>query len=69
MQLYKAIVWRSRSGTTLLRDAEVRTYAFVHIASIAGLSMVLAAHSTHADFPGALRAAAFHVVSLATTTG
>ncbi len=63
------IVWRARSLLSLLRDAEVRAYAFVLGASIAGLSLVLAAHGTQPDFAQALRAAAFHVVSLATTTG
>ena len=63
------IVWRARSLMSLLLDAEVRTYAFVLLASVAVMSMVLAVHGTHADFPQALRAAAFHVVSLATTTG
>jgi len=63
------IVWRSRSGISLLRDPEVRAYAFVLALSIAGLTAVLLAHRTYTDFPDALRAAAFHVVSLATTTG
>jgi trk system potassium uptake protein TrkH len=63
------IVWRTRSLMSLLLDAEVRAYAFVLLASVAGLSMVLAVNGTHADFAQALRAAAFHVVSLATTTG
>jgi trk system potassium uptake protein len=63
------IVWRARSLMSLLRDVEVRTYAFALGASVAGLSMVLATHGTYPDYLGALRAAAFHVVSLATTTG
>lgn len=33
------------------------------------LSLVLSAHGTHASYLASLRAAAFHVVSLATTTG
>lgn len=63
------IVWRARSLMSLLLDREVQAYAFVLAASVAGLSVVLAVHGTHADYPQALRAAAFHVVSLATTTG
>lgn len=63
------IVWRSRSGISLIRDAEVRAYALVLIASVAGLGLVLLAHGTYADWGVALRSAAFHVVSVATTTG
>ncbi len=63
------IVWRSRSGISLLRDAEVRAYIFVLAVSIAGLTLVLLAHGTYTDFAEALRAAAFHVLSVATTTG
>ncbi len=63
------IVWRARSLMSLLRDVEVRTYAFVLAASVAGLSLVLFTHGTYPDYLRALRAAAFHVVSVATTTG
>ncbi|MHB8948916.1 MAG: TrkH family potassium uptake protein [Rhodoferax sp.] len=63
------IVWRSRSGRSLLRDAEVRVYVFVLLASIAGLAGVLTVNNTYPDALQSLRAAAFHVVSLATTTG
>ena len=63
------IVWRSRSGISLIRDAEVRAYGLVLIASIAALCLLLLAHGVYADFGDALRSAAFHVVSVATTTG
>jgi trk system potassium uptake protein TrkH len=63
------IVWRSRSGISLIRDAEVRAYGLVLIASIAGLCLLLLVHGTYTDFGDALRSAAFHVVSVATTTG
>jgi trk system potassium uptake protein TrkH len=63
------IVWRSRSGISLIRDAEVRAYGLVLIASIAGLCLLLLSHGVYADFGDALRSAAFHVVSVATTTG
>lgn len=63
------IVWRARSGISLVRDAEVRAYLFVLFASTAVVCLVLSAHGVYAEFPSALRAAAFHVVSLATTTG
>ena len=52
----------------LLRDTEVRAYVAVLLASIALVSVMLAAYGTYDGYPGALRAAAFHVVSLATTT-
>ncbi len=63
------IVWRSRSGISLVRDAEVRAYVFVLALSIVGLTLVLLAHRTYTDFFEALRASAFHVLSVATTTG
>ena len=63
------IVWRSRSGVSLLRDIEVRFYFLALAGSVAGMSVLLTAHGTYADYPSALRAAAFHVVSVATTTG
>ncbi len=63
------IVWRSRSGISLIRDAEVRAYGLVLVLSIAGLCLLLLTHGVYTDFGDALRSAAFHVVSLATTTG
>ena len=63
------IVWRNRSLWSLLRDAEVRIYAAVLLASIAALTLVLALHGTYDHWKLSLQAAAFHVVSLATTTG
>jgi trk system potassium uptake protein TrkH len=63
------VAWRARSVGTLVRDTEVRAYAAVLLASIALLTLVLMAHGTYTDWPTALRAAAFQVVSLATTTG
>jgi len=63
------IVWRSRSFLSLLRDPEVRTYALVLLASIVGLTAVLLAHQTYDNLAEAALSAAFHVVSVATTTG
>ena len=63
------IVWRSRSGVSLIRDVEVRAYGFVLLVSILGLSWLLVAQGPFTDFVSALRAASFHVVSVATTTG
>lgn len=63
------VVWRTRSFAILLRDAEVQAYFGVVLLSVALVAFVLAAHGTYDSFPASLRAAAFHVVSLATTTG
>ncbi len=63
------VVWRSRSLRVLAGDGEVRAYLGVLVTATVVLSIVLAAWQTYDDFPRALRAAAFHVVSLATTTG
>jgi trk system potassium uptake protein TrkH len=62
-------VWRTRSLRLLAGDAEVRSYVGVLVAATVALGFVLTAHGTHPDYPSALRSAAFHVVSLATTTG
>jgi trk system potassium uptake protein TrkH len=63
------IVWRSRSFATLARDVEVRAYVVVLAASIGILAILLVASGTYASLLEAMRPAAFHVVSLATTTG
>lgn len=62
-------VWRTRSMRVLARDAEVQSYLLVMLSSAFVLAAVLAANETYPDFLSALRASAFHVVSLATTTG
>jgi trk system potassium uptake protein TrkH len=62
-------VWHYRSSRILLRDAEVQAYVVVLLAATALLSLVLAAHGTYDSYAASLRAAAFNVVSLATTTG
>jgi trk system potassium uptake protein TrkH len=63
------IVLRNRSLRPLTSDREIRTYFGVLLGSIAVIAVLLAAHNVYASFPEALRASAFHVVSLATTTG
>jgi trk system potassium uptake protein len=63
------IVWRARSIMSLVRDAEVRSYVYVLLASVAVVSIGLVVNDVHATNSESLRAAAFHVVSLATTTG
>lgn len=62
-------VWRTRSARTLWLDPEVRVYLALLIASSLILTLMLAAHGVYPGVPEAFRAAAFHVVSLATTTG
>lgn len=63
------VVIRSRSLRPITADREIRTYVIVLLASIAVLTLMLLAHRQHSDWASALRASAFHVISLATTTG
>lgn len=60
---------RSRSLRPLSGDREIRTYLVVLAASVALVATMLMVHGVYDDFWVALRAAAFHVVSVATTTG
>jgi trk system potassium uptake protein TrkH len=62
-------VWRARSLGVLRNDLEVRAYLSVLLMATAVIAVVLHAHGTYDSFPAALRASAFHVVSLGTTTG
>ncbi|MDP2680735.1 MAG: potassium transporter TrkG [Rhodoferax sp.] len=63
------IVWRSRSFRSMWRDTEVRAYVFVLLGSALGLAALLLFHGSVEQPLVALRTAAFHVVSIATTTG
>ena len=63
------VVWRSRSLAVLARDGEVQAYLGVLLVASVALSLLIKAHGTHDTYLGAFRAAAFHVVSMATTTG
>jgi trk system potassium uptake protein len=63
------IVIRSRSIRPIVNDREIRTYAGVLLVSIAFLTAMLLAHRIYPDASEALRTSAFHVLSLATTTG
>ncbi len=63
------VVIRSRSLRPISSDREIRTYFTVLAVSIALVSIMLLEHRVHDDFLEALRSSAFHVVSLATTTG
>ena len=63
------IVLRSRSIKPLTGDREIRTYVSVLVASIALVTMLLMGHGVYDSWLEAFRSSAFHVVSLATTTG
>ncbi len=63
------IVWRSRSFASLVRDVEVRSYFAVLAASVALVTVLLVESGHYPGYVEALRASAFHVVSMATTTG
>jgi trk system potassium uptake protein TrkH len=63
------IVLRHRTLRPLINDREIRTYVVVLAVSIVIVALLLAAHNVVDSFPEALRTAAFHVVSVATTTG
>jgi len=63
------VAWRAGSARTVVQDTEVRAYVAVILGSILVLSVLLVQHGVYPDYLQALRAAAFQVVSLATTTG
>jgi len=63
------IVLRRRSLRPLTHDREIRTYVSVLAVSVLLVAMLLTTHGVIDSFPEALRTSAFHVVSLATTTG
>jgi trk system potassium uptake protein TrkH len=58
-----------RSFQPYLRDPEARWFLGVTLLSVLGIALYLWLQGTYADFPSALRHAAFNVVSIATTTG
>jgi len=63
------IVLRQRSLRPLTRDREIRTYVSVLVVSVVLVAVLLTAQGVIPDFSEALRTSAFHVVSVATTTG
>ncbi|WP_090137982.1 TrkH family potassium uptake protein [Limnohabitans sp. DM1] len=63
------VVLRSRSLLPITNDREIRTYLGVLLASTLLVMALLLVHGVYADGLEALRISAFHVVSLATTTG
>jgi trk system potassium uptake protein TrkH len=63
------VAWRQRSLRVLWRDVEVRSYYAAVFGTIALIVGYLLVHRVYDDPLQALRHTAFHVVSLATTTG
>ena len=63
------IVWRSRSLRSLMRDVEVQAYVLTLTLSSLFLGVWLVSHEVYEQPLEAVRIAAFHVVSLSTTTG
>jgi len=68
LMLYFA-AWRRRSLGVLWRNIEVRSFYAVLLGSILLITVYLVASGTHPDTLDALRRTAFHVISVATTTG
>ena len=63
------VIWRSRSVAVLWRNLEVRSFYLVLAGSTLLITTYLVANDAFASPWEALRHAAFHVVSIATTTG
>jgi trk system potassium uptake protein len=63
------VAWRTRSLAILWRNTEVQAFVLSILGSIALISSYLAVHGAYPSFSEALRHTAFHVVSVATTTG
>ncbi len=63
------VSWRARSLLPLLRNAEAQAFVAAVLGSIVLIAGYLTVNGAYADFGQALRHTAFHVVSVATTTG
>lgn len=63
------VVIKHRSLRPITNDREIRTYLVVLASAIAVVTPLLLLNGVYTDFGTALRSAAFHVVSVATTTG
>ena len=63
------VAWRAGSLAPLWRNPEVRAFYGVLLASVALITLYLMLHGGYTDPWQALRHTAFHVVSIATTTG
>ena len=63
------VAWRARSLGVLWRNAELRGFYIVLLFSVLLITGYLVAHQTYPTWQESLRHTAFHVVSIATTTG
>ena len=63
------VAWRQRSLGALWRDIELRAFVLVIVGTVALISTYLVSHEVYPTYLEALRHTAFHVVSVATTTG
>ena len=63
------VAWRARSLAPLWRNPEVRAFYGVLLGSVVLITLYLLMHGGYTDPWQALRHTAFHVVSIATTTG
>lgn len=63
------VVLRTRSLRVITGDREIRTYLVVLAVSVLLITLLLSVHGVEDDPLRALQTSAFHVVSLATTTG
>jgi trk system potassium uptake protein TrkH len=63
------VAWRGRSVAVLWRNAEVRAFYLCVLSSVALIAVYLTATGAYPSFAESLRHTAFHVVSIATTTG
>lgn len=63
------VVLRTLSLRPITSDREIRVYFAVLVLSVVLVTLLLAVNRVEADFWEALRMSAFHVLSLATTTG
>jgi trk system potassium uptake protein TrkH len=68
LMLYFA-AWRRKSLSVLWRNMEVRGFYLSVAATIALITGYLLAHQSYPTFAEAFRHTAFHVISIATTTG
>ncbi|WP_238446962.1 TrkH family potassium uptake protein [Azohydromonas australica] len=63
------MAWRQRSLRVVWRDVEARLYLGLLATAVASVTLFLLVRGVYPSFGEALRHAAFHVVSIATTTG
>jgi trk system potassium uptake protein TrkH len=63
------VAWHSRNLLAVRRDPEAMTFLFVVLVSVLAVGLYLWFNDTYPDLATSLRHAAFHTVSVATTTG